>query len=51
LPHTKKYINCHTQEAEKKRSEIDNEALALSLSSTNAFFLFFLGKPYVYVRE
>jgi len=28
--------------AEKQRSEIDMEALALSLSTTNAFFLFFL---------
>jgi hypothetical protein len=30
------------QDAEKKRNEIDNEALALSLASTNALFLFFL---------
>lgn len=30
------------QAAEKQRSEIDNEALALSLSTTSAYFCFFL---------
>ena len=39
---TRFFFAPHPQDAEKKRNEIDNEALALSLASTNALFLFFL---------
>ena len=33
------HVLLHVQAAEKERSEVDNEALALSLSTTNAIFL------------